>query len=397
MFAHAFTHKPEITMTNPANMTSPEVHQCESLFQTLSYYSLFLLITLIIFPPYFYISKIITIFFSTYPTSNYKIATFQPHLWKNTVKGLVSLTILMILDLDFIFYYGIYYIASKSHAFSHVKQGGKLTLLAFMLTLKLHWLLVVTVYEIGEVLADETLSYERIIGRLKGMHKTETDADNKREIENSSDLKHSESQPPSSQARDHLFLNLVDFDTKEEGHTHLDKHATVDESISPTFSLSPFHFTRLRSRITITLPSPVRSRIREMIDSATQDLQPVKRHKAVRMIVETEQYTEKLYSRSKSNIPRMVEQLEGLERKLKDIFVNAEMTAANIEAGVLTPSTSSGEWTPVALSSTHAARSEFTFGHDAEDEDEDMPSGSLTPLTSSSRYRSSPSPTTTIY
>ncbi|TGO09050.1 hypothetical protein BTUL_0181g00110 [Botrytis tulipae] len=332
----------------------------------------------------------------------------------------------MSLDLYFIFYYGIYYIASKSHAFSRLKQSGKLTLLAFMLTLKPHWLLVVTIYEIGEVLADETLSYERIIGRLKGIHKAETEADSKKEMEVSSDLKHSESQPPSSQARDRLFLNLVDFDINEEGQTHLDKHSTVDETISPTFSLSPFHFTTLRSRITVTLPSTLTSRIRKMIDSATRDLEPIERHKAVRMIVETEQYIEKLYSRSKSNIPRMNEQLEGLERKLKDILENAEMTAAKIEAGdknedesqdeeemesgVSTPSTFSGEWTPVESSSTHAARSEFTFEDDAEDKEEDMPSDSLTPSTSSrpsspgltplsssfSPPQSSPSSTTTI-
>ncbi|KAF7883071.1 hypothetical protein EAF00_011560 [Botryotinia globosa] len=294
-----------------------------------------------------------------------------------------------------------------------------------MLTLKPHWLLVVTVYEIGEVLADETLSFERIIGRLKGIHKTETDADNKKEMEISSHLKHSESQPPSSQVRDRLFLNLVDFDTNEEGHTHLDKHATVDETISPTFSLSPFHFTTLRSKISVSLPSSLRSRICEMINSVTRDLEPIERHKAVRMIVETEQYIEKLYSRSKSNMPRMIEQLEGLERKLKDIFENAEMTAAKIEAGdknedesqdevemgsgVLTPSTFSGEWTPVESLSTHSAHFEFIFEDDAEDKKEIIPSGSLTPSTSSrpsspgltpstssSQYRSSPSPTSTI-
>ncbi|TGO46687.1 hypothetical protein BOTNAR_0572g00040 [Botryotinia narcissicola] len=346
----------------------------------------------------------IAIFFLNYPTSNFKIATFRPHLWKSTVKFLVSLTILTILDLDFILYYGIYYIASESRAFSRLKQNGKLTLPAFMLTLKPHWLLVVTVYEIGEVLADETLSYERIIGRLKGIHKAETDAD----------------------IRDHLLLNIVDIDTKEEGQTHLDKNATADKIISTTFSLSPFHYTKLRSRITIRFPSPVRSRIREMIDSATRDQKFIERHKAVRMIVETEQGIEKLYSRSESSMPRMIEHLEALERKLKDIFVNAEMTAAKIEAGdknedesqdeeemesgVLTPSNFSDEWTPVESPSTPSAHSEYTFEDVAEDEEENILSGSLTPSTSSrpsspgltlssssfSPPQSSPSPTATI-
>ncbi|TGO33117.1 hypothetical protein BHYA_0265g00060 [Botrytis hyacinthi] len=248
--------------------------------------------------------------------------------------------------------------------------------------------------------------------RLKGIHKAETNADNKKEMGISSDLKHSENQSPSPQARDPLFLNFVDFDTKEEGETNVDKHACADEKISSTFSLSPFHFTKLRSKIPVSLPSPLRSRIREMIDSVTRDLEPVERHKAVRMIIETEQYTEKLYSRSESNMPRMIEQLEGLEKKLMDIFENAEMTAAKIEdddqneeemeSGILTPSTSSGEWAP--------AHFEPTFEDDAEDKGENIPSGSLTPSTSSTPSspgltassslfpppQFAPSPTTTI-
>lgn len=436
-------------MTNPANMTSPQVHQCKSSIQTLSYY-LSLSMTLGIFTLYSSIPKTITKFFLTYPTSNSKTATSQPHLWKNTGKVLVSLTFLVILDLDFIFYYAIYYIASQSLAISRLKQSGKFKLLIFILTLKPYWLLVVTVYEMGEVLAEITLEHLQKLFEEKeknateneeerketppsttnagsiptiiecasllldgieysiatgsdethsGIQKAETDADNKKEMKISSDLNPSKSQSPSPQAKGRLYLNLVDFDTKEEEKAHLNKHTIADETISPSFSLSPFHFTTLRSKIPVSLPSSLRSRIREMIDSVTRDLKPVEKHKAVRIIVETEQYIEKLYSRSKSNMPRIIEQLDELERKLKDIFENAEMTATQIEdgdrnenegqdkedvkSGVLTPSTSSGEWTPVELPSTPSAHSKHTLEDDAEDKEENISSDTLTPSTSS--------------
>ncbi|THV50823.1 hypothetical protein BGAL_0134g00050 [Botrytis galanthina] len=392
----------------------------------------------------------LTKFFLTYPTSNSKTATSQPHFWKNTGIVLVSLTFLMILDLDYIFYYVIYYIASQSLAISRLKQSGKFKLLIFMLTLKPYWLLVVTVYEIGEVLADITLEHlQKLFGEKKknatedekeweetppfttnsgkiptiiecasllldgieysiatgsnethsGIRKAETDADNKKDMKISSDLKPLKSQSSSRQAKDRLYLNLVDFDTKKEGKAHPNKNTIANEITSPNFSLSPFHFTTLRSKIPVSLPSSLRSRIREMIDSVTRDLKPVEKHKAVRMIVETEQYIEKLYSRSESNMSRIIEQLDELERKLKGISEDAEMTAAQIEAGdrnenegqdeeemesgVLTPSTSSGEWTPVELPPTPSAHSKHTLEDDAEDKEENIPSDSLTPSTSS--------------
>ncbi|TGO22294.1 hypothetical protein BPAE_0174g00150 [Botrytis paeoniae] len=376
--------------------------------------------------------------------------------------------VLMSLKPDSLIYYGVYQIARKLLAISRLEMRGKLKLLAVMLTVKPCWLLVGAAYEIGEVCADitlehlqklfgekrknvpeneeekeeephstnypepisaiinymsslldgieynivtgsdETHSYKKIIWKLKEIHNAETDEGSKKEMEIPSDLKHSESQSPFSQARDRLFLNLVDFDTKEENQNHLDNHAIADETISPSFSLSPFHFTKLRSTIIISLPSPLRSRIREMIDSVARDLKPVERHNAVRIIIETEQYIEKLYSRSEYNMPRMIEQLEGLERKLKDIFENAEMTAAKIEAGdknedegqdeeemesgLLTPSTSSGEWTHVEPPSTPSVHSEPTFEDDAEDKEKDMPSDSLTPsISSTPSIPSSPS------
>ncbi|KAF7922280.1 hypothetical protein EAE99_007460 [Botrytis elliptica] len=357
----------------------------------------------------------------------------------------------MSLDLEFLVFYGVYQIARKAIKISGLKQRGKFKFLAFIFTEQPNWPLVGAVCEIGELWADVTLehlqmifgkkkknateneekreetppcttysgkipasikntssplngiehniatgsdephSYKTIICKLKEIHKADTDAEDKKEIEISSNLKHPESQSPSSQGKRRLFLNFVDFETKEERPTHLDKRAIADETRSPTFSLSPFHFTKLRSRskIPVGLPSPLKSRIREVTDS--------------------------------------VERLEGLDRKLKDILENAETTAANIEAGdkdenedqdedesqdgdemesgILTPSTSSSEWVPVEAPLTPSAHPEPTFEDDAEDEEEDMPSDLLTPSTSStpsipsspsSRSHSSPSPTTTI-
>ncbi|TGO60251.1 hypothetical protein BCON_0037g00520 [Botryotinia convoluta] len=307
--------------------------------------------------------------------------------------------------LGFLFYYGVYQIASKSLTISGLKQRGKFKLLAFMLTVKPYWLLVGAAYEIGEVCADitlehlqklfgekkknateneeetedklhssnylepisaiinyisslldgfeynivtgsdETHSYKRIIWKLKGKYKAEIDADIQKEMEVSSNLRHSESQSPLSQARERLFLDFMDFDTKEESQNHLDKHAIADETISPTFSLPPFQFTKLRSTI--------------IIEAGDED--------------------------------------------------EADDEEEEMDSDLLTPSTSSGDWTPVEPPSTPSARPELTF----EDEEEDMPSsGSLKPSnfstpsspiptpaipsSSPSPSPSSPSPTTTI-
>ncbi|KAF7860506.1 uncharacterized protein EAF02_010740 [Botrytis sinoallii] len=310
---------------------------------------------------------------SFYPSSNDKTATSQPYPWKNTRKILVSLSILMSLDLEFLVFYGVYQLASKAIKISGLKQRGKFKFLAFIFTEQPNWPLVGAICEIGELCflgrrertllrtkrkgkkplppqpirekipasikynssplngiehniatgSDKPHSYKTIICKPKEIYKADTDAEDKKEIEISSDLKHSESQSPSSQVKKRLFLNFVDFDTKEERPTHLDKRAIADETRSPTFSLSPFHFTKLRSKIPVSLPSSLRSRI----------------------------------------------PIGGIGRKLKDILENAETTAAKIEAGdkdenedqdedesqdedemesgFLTPSTSSSEWVPV--------------------------------------------------
>ncbi|KAF5876803.1 uncharacterized protein Bfra_003211 [Botrytis fragariae] len=468
-------------MTNPANMTSPQVHQCISSLRTSSYHLSLLSRALTIFTIYLFILMMITRIPLLYPTSNYKTVTSQILPWKNTAKIIVALMVSISLDPDFLIYYVFYQIGRKLLAISLLETGGKLKLLAVMITVKPCWLLIGAAYEIGEVCVDITLEhfqkpfgvekknaaenekreenphsanypepisaiisymsslldgiqynivtgseethpYKKMIWKLKEIQKSETDADNKKEMKISSDLRHSENQPPLSQTRKHLWLNFVDFDTEEETQDSLDKHSIADETISPTFSLSPLQSTKPRSTIIVSLPSPLRSRLREMIDSVTRDLNSVERHNAVRIIIETEQNIEKLYSISESNMPRMIEQLEGLERKLEDIFENVEMAAVEnevsnkdenegedeeeeMEPGLLTPSTSSGEWTSVESPSTPSAHSEPTFEDDAEDKKEDMPSDSLTPSTystpsipssPSSQSRSSPSPTTTI-
>ncbi|KAF7943558.1 hypothetical protein EAE96_011478 [Botrytis aclada] len=280
----------------------------------------------------------------------------------------------MSLGPNFLLDYSFYQIARKSLASLSSQKRGKLKFLAFILTLEPCLLLFGGVYKIGEVCADFALE---LSPKLFGVERKDLDS--------------------------------MDSDTKEESQNHIDKHTITNRTRSPPIPLSPFRFTKLRSKKLVRLPSPLISRIRKMIDSVARDFKPAERHRAVRLIIETEQRIEKLYWKSESNVSKMVEQLNGLERKLESIFENAKMTAVEIGVGdtddvkdegeeeemdsnILTPSTSSDDWTPIQVPSTHWARPEHTFEDHAEDEEEDMSSGLLTPSTSSTPSISSSPP-----
>ncbi|KAF7912131.1 uncharacterized protein EAF01_001152 [Botrytis porri] len=395
---------------------------------------------------------------SFYPTSNFKPATSQPHPWKNTAKILLSLILLTGVDLDFLIYYFFYHISRKLLAISGLGTRGKLKLLAITLAFEPCWFLIGAAHNFGEMYiditlerilrplgekknnatekeeekeekahsanypepisviinrlfslrdgieynifeeSDETDSYKRIIGKPKETQKPESEAD-KKENKYSSALRHSNNQSSLSQARARRFLDFMSFDTEKGPHNHLNKYTVAEERISAPYYLTPLPCAQFGPTTIVRLPSTLRSRIRCMIDSVTRELKSEKRHKALRLIVETEQYVEKLFLRSESSMPEMVGQMEELERKLKGIFEDAEIAEVENErevgddddedeeeelaSGILTPSTSSGASTPIVRPATPWVRSEFAFGDATEDEEEDMSTGVLPPSTSS--------------